>query len=60
MRSSLVELCSYGVRAGVQDVAVSLGIKGVLSTGCWDNLWLTSEGAEYQKQSGSENQWLVR
>ena len=60
MRSSLVELCLYGVRAGVQDAAVSFGIKGARWTGCWDSLWSALEGAEYQKESGSENQWLVR
>ena len=60
MRSSLVELCLYNVRAGVQDAAVSLGIKGARWTGCWDSLYIASEGAEYQKESGSGNQWLVR
>ena len=60
MRSSRMEQCSYSVRVGVQDAAVSLGIKGACWTGCWDSLWSASEGAEYQKESGSGNQWLVR
>ena len=59
MRSSKVEQCSYSVRAGVQDATVSLGIKGAPWTGCWDSPWSASEGAEYQKESGSGHQWLV-
>ena len=59
MRSSRVEQCSYSVRAGVQDAAVSLGIRGACWTGCYDSWWSASEGVEYQKESGSENQWLV-
>ena len=55
MRSSRVEQCSYSVRDGVQDAAVSLGIKGARWIGCWDSLWSASEGAKYQKESGSEN-----
>ena len=60
MRSFEVELCSYDVRVKVQDATVSLGIKGAHWTDYWDSLWTASEGAEYQKESGSENQWLVR
>ena len=60
MRSSRVEQCSYSVRATVQDTAVSHGIKGARWTSCWDNLCIASQGAKYQKESGSENPWLVR
>ena len=56
----MVEQCSYSVRAGVQDAAVSLGIKVARWTSCWDSLWSASEGAEYQKEFGCGNQWLVR
>ena len=37
-----------------------LASRGARWTGCWDTLWTASEGAEYLKESGSGNQWLVR